>query len=338
MHAKFNMNIKKLAGCYVMFFTKSHKALAPEQFGSRKNHKSILAALNKHLNMDLLRQRGQAGALCANDAKSCYERIVHTVATLALRRLGMPAEPLVSMFETLQKAQHHVCTAFGISKRTYGGVRGVPLQGVGQGNGAGPAIWAGISTVLISAMATQGHGFNILSALTGALVSFDCYAFMDDTDAIHLAPTINTPGQTVIHEMQAVLDRWGGLLHSTGCALVPQKSYWYAIDFRWDNRQWISWSQSDMPGDVFITGADGKRVVLTRYKPDVGQETLGVMQAMDGDNRDEVRHLHSKAEAFADSMCTGFFSKNNAWYALTRGDNHNDRKSMELRHGPYPHV
>jgi hypothetical protein len=115
MHSEFNMNNKKL-GRDVMAHAERFKALAPEQFGSRKNHQSILAALNKRLTMDLLRQRRQAGAMCANDAKSCYDRIVHNVATLAIRRLGMPAAPILSMFATLQTATHHVSTAFGISK------------------------------------------------------------------------------------------------------------------------------------------------------------------------------------------------------------------------------
>jgi hypothetical protein len=72
-----------------------------------------------------------------------------------------------------------------------------------------------------------------------------------------------------------------------------------------------------MPGDILITGADGIRVVLTRHEPEVGLETLGVMQAMDGNNREEVTLLRSKALAFAESMRTGYLSKNDAWYALT---------------------
>jgi hypothetical protein len=83
MHSEFNMNNKKL-GRGVMAFAESHGALAPEQFGSRKNHQSVLATLNKRLTMDLLRQRQQAGALYANDTKSCYSRIVHNIAVLAL--------------------------------------------------------------------------------------------------------------------------------------------------------------------------------------------------------------------------------------------------------------
>jgi hypothetical protein len=54
----------------VMSFAKSHHALAPEQYGSRKHHQSILVALNKRLTMNLFRQRRQVEPLCANDAKS----------------------------------------------------------------------------------------------------------------------------------------------------------------------------------------------------------------------------------------------------------------------------
>jgi hypothetical protein len=236
MDSEFNMNNKKLRRD-VTTHTERHHTLAPEQFGSRKNHQSILAALNERLTMDLLRQRRQAGALCANDAKSCYDRIVHNVATLAIRQLGMSAAPILSMFATLQQATHRVSTAFGISKSSYGGKRDVPLQGVGQGNGAGPTIWAVISTILIAAMATQGHGFNLLSAITGILMSFVCYAFVDDTDVIHSAESTDTPGEEVIQEMQGVLDRWGGLLRATGGAIVPSKSYWYAIDFKWNGKR-----------------------------------------------------------------------------------------------------
>ena len=121
----------------------------------------------------------------------------------------MATAPVHCMFETLQRATHHVSTAFGVSAKSYGGPRREKaLQDVGQGNGAGPAIWAVISTVIIATMATQGHGFNILSALSSFLVSFVCYAFVDDTDVIHSASSTATPGERVIAEMQGVLDRW----------------------------------------------------------------------------------------------------------------------------------
>jgi hypothetical protein len=226
---------------------------------------------------------------------------------LALLCLGMARALVNSMFETIQRAKHHVSTAFGASKRSYGDTRAKPLQGACQGNGAGPAIWAVISTVIIAVMATHGHGFNIVSGLSGALVSFVCYAFVDDTNVIQSAATAATPGEVVIGEM----------LRATGGALVPSKSHWHAIDFRWTGAKCACRSTDEMPGEILIADVDGSRVALQRHKVTVGKETLVVMQAMDGVNADEILHLRNKAEDFAESMRTGMLSKNDAWFALT---------------------
>jgi hypothetical protein len=76
MDAAYNMNNKQL-GRDVMKHAESLQNLAREQYGSRKHHQASTAATNKVLMMDLLRIRHQSGALCSNDAKSCYDRVVH---------------------------------------------------------------------------------------------------------------------------------------------------------------------------------------------------------------------------------------------------------------------
>jgi hypothetical protein len=117
------------------------------------------------------------------------------------------------------------------------------------------------------AMATQGHGFNMLSAILGLLVSIVCYAFVDDTNIIYAAASTSVKGEEVIGQMQEILNRWGGLLQATGDALVPKKSYWYAIDFKWMGSSWKYRTIDDMPGNILITGVNGEQVVLTRYNP-----------------------------------------------------------------------
>ena len=82
-------------------------------------------------------------------------------------------------------------------------------------------------------MVTAGHGVNLLSAMSGTLISFICYAFVDDTDVVHAGSDVYTSGEDVMREMQVVVDRWEGGLRATGGALVPSKSYWYMIDFKW---------------------------------------------------------------------------------------------------------
>ena len=250
MNSEFNINNKKL-GRDMMNHAEKHKLLAPEQYGGRKHHRSIIAALNKRLTMDLLRLRRQSGALCSNDAKSCYDRIVHSFASIAMRRLGAHPQAVTSMLSTLQTAKHHIVTAFGTSDTHFGQDRYPPLQGLGQGNGGAPAGWTAISTPLINMMRHSGFGINLLSALSTALLSFVCYAFVDDTDIAHCS-TLQATAHEIIQEMQEVVDHWEGGLRTTGGALRVDKSFWYLIDFVWRNNQWHYATQTDSPGELSV--------------------------------------------------------------------------------------
>jgi hypothetical protein len=93
MNAEFNMNNKKL-GQKMMVNAELHREILREQYGSQRHHQCILGALNKRLTMDNLQQARRAGAPCANDAKSCYDRVVHSIATLAMRHMGVLVNPI----------------------------------------------------------------------------------------------------------------------------------------------------------------------------------------------------------------------------------------------------
>ena len=55
------------------------------------------------------------------DLKSCYDRIVHVAVILSLIRAGIPLNPAISMFQTLQDYQHLIRTAFGDSEEIHVG-------------------------------------------------------------------------------------------------------------------------------------------------------------------------------------------------------------------------
>jgi hypothetical protein len=91
-----------------------------------------------------------------------------------------------------------------------------------------------ISIPLINMLRTQGFGFKSTNILSGKEYQFACYTYVDDTDLIHIGDSNTTP-QNVFDGMQNMLNHWEGGLHTTGGALVvPDKSYWYSINFSWD--------------------------------------------------------------------------------------------------------
>jgi hypothetical protein len=83
-----------------------------------------------------------------------------------------------------------------------------PLQGAGQGNGAGPSLWALIRTVIISAMKCAGHGVQLLSPISNLALWIVCFAFVDDADTVQTAQTVEQSGEDVIRQLQTP-DRHG---------------------------------------------------------------------------------------------------------------------------------
>lgn len=152
----FNFMFKNL-GRKIMKNAEVSKALAPEHFGSRKCQRARALANNKSFTYDLMRQLNHTGAACSNDAKSCYGLIGHTQASLAMQHMGIPQAVVDCMFSTLQEPAHRVRTGYGDSSSYYGGkVWAIPIHGIGQGNGAGPAIWA-IVMPLLNILRDKGY-------------------------------------------------------------------------------------------------------------------------------------------------------------------------------------
>jgi hypothetical protein len=189
-----------------------------------------------------------------------------------MHRLGCPKEPIKYIFLSLQKAAHRIRTAFGVSDKKYDDDLEEPLQGLGQGNGCGPAGWAIVSTPIINMMRVLGFGATFFTAMSVQLVTFVCYTFVDDTDVVHTAQDFNTKGEDILAQMQQVIDHWEGGLQATGGEIVPKKSYWYLIDWIWEKGKWRYASIDDIPGDLTIPDTCGtKRVTLQRYNPEIAK-------------------------------------------------------------------
>lgn len=136
------------------------------------------------------------------------------------------------MLETIQKMQHYIRTAFGESDQSYGGDPSQPApQGILQGNGAGPAGWFAICSIMIDCMKAEGFGYSDWSAISQHAMNLVCFAFVDDTDLIHSTSDPTLTSAQLISEAQDALYTWESLLSATGGALKPPKSYWYLLDY-----------------------------------------------------------------------------------------------------------
>lgn len=122
-----------------------------------KKHKAISVCLSKVLLNSLLHPKQQCGAIAMNDTKGCFDHIVHTIVIMVLLSFGMSSVATRTLFETLQKVDHHIKTGYGVSTVAYGNGT-FPTQGTKKGNSNRPTVWGLISLNMIAMMKNKGHG------------------------------------------------------------------------------------------------------------------------------------------------------------------------------------
>jgi hypothetical protein len=316
-----NQNHKRL-GRELMKRAEAHHGIAKEQYGSRKKHASADQALNKRLTFDILRQERRSAVDTAVDLASCYDLVVHSIASLSIQRQGVPEQPIVCMFTTLQNMEHTVRTAAGESMASFGGKLWAvafehPPQGLNQGNGAGPGIWAVVSTPVLEMLRKNGFGATFEFAISGGSVRLVGFAFVDDSDIIQTAATLDEHGSVLNARAQEAIDNFVFGMRATGGEVQPIKCWWYQIEFVWHKGKWTYKSAADCPYELTVPIGNGQRTKITQMDPSDAAETLGVWLAPDGNNKQAIIALLEKSTLWADKVRTGYLTPSEAWLSMS---------------------
>jgi hypothetical protein len=124
--------------------------------------------------------------ISAVDADNCYDRIVHSIASLLFQSLGVPKEACVSIFKTIQDMKFFLQQGFGDSKDFASADGFTKTQGMCQGNGVAPAGCTVDSIPMIQAHKRKGHGVHLWCPITNKTIHLAGRLFVDDTNIEHL--------------------------------------------------------------------------------------------------------------------------------------------------------
>ena len=284
-----------------------------EQY-SRPGRSAQDNALNKRLVFDHFRFRKEPFGMCACDLKSCYDRIVHSAASIALQRIGISLPRIQCMFSTVQRLVHHVRTAFGQSEGTFGGDNHnfeLPPQGTGQGNGAAPAIWSILSSTIFQLLHKDNYSTPFRYAISAGLFRLCGFSYVDDCDLIRAGPRITE----VAKGLQDILTAWDRYMQVTGAAIAPDKCWWYLADFKWTRGQWKYRNAGDLI-DLKTRDKDGEVHSLTNLSYDKAKEMVGVFLAPDGNQKEQASELLLKAQKWSAYVKSGRLDHESTWTAL----------------------
>jgi len=172
-----------------------------------------------------------------------------------------------------------------------------------MGSGAGPQIWAAVSTPLFQILATKGFLAQIICTISTHQRSIVGSGFVDNTDlGITMADSQVT---TVLHQMQGSLGMWVALLQATGGALVPEKCFWYFIKPVWQQNkgQW-DYKDPNPCHHLKVPDDNGRLEEIPQLKVSEACQTLRVRLTMDGNDETEYQYLLEISRQWQSSMAT----------------------------------
>jgi len=116
--------------------------------------------------------------------------------------------------------------------------------------------------------------------------------------------------------MQQSVNYWEGLLRTTGGVLIPNKCFWYLIDFKWSNDKWQYITKGQSPGELVIKDNLQNSVYIPHLETFEARQTLGVCLAPDGNWTTEVAYLQSIMQDWQVKMAASRLSSQDALFSL----------------------
>jgi hypothetical protein len=216
----FNFVLKLVWGKHLIRHGEKHGCFGTENHGSRPGRQTIDALLEKLLIYEFARLSRTSLITVDNDAKSCYDRIIRTLAMVAWMAIGLPIAAAMMHNRKHQKMEHHIKSRHGLL-RPYFGTEGDELEGTGQGSRASPAIWLILSVSILAAFSHFSPGMKLYSPFEPLLVLSVLATFYADDGM----PGVNDATDECAREPAVLLQQteesaqsWGRLLFASGCA------------------------------------------------------------------------------------------------------------------------
>jgi len=116
--------------------------------------------------------------------------------------------------------------------------------------------------------------------------------------------------------MQGSVALWHGLLKATRGDLIPEKCFWYLIDFRFKNHHWKYKQWPDQQRTLHISQVDGRKVMIPRLHTTEACRMLGVRLAPDGNNEEEHKYLMGICQTWKQHMAAANLSQAAAEFSI----------------------
>jgi hypothetical protein len=166
----------------LMQHAEEHQTLNEGQYGSRAGREATALNRLEALKNNIAHCTRKPLLNRDNDASSCYDRIIVSLASLINRKYGHHRQVVLVNATTLKSAKYKLKTALGVTEgASYSHCTAFPLHGTGQGSCNSPMIWCFISSTLLDCHQERAYGALFESPDRTVTITFSMVGFVDDS-------------------------------------------------------------------------------------------------------------------------------------------------------------
>ena len=247
----------------------------------------------------------------ANDAGSCYDRIIVPPSNVIARSRGLHAHVAKIHGNTLEKAVFRIKTQLGISQGHYSHSEADPVFGTGQGSTASPPTWTLNGSLYFDVYDKHCNGADYVDMDNSITLHIGMAGYIDDNCAqVNSHPSKRTSIiQRATHDAQL----WNDILWASGGILEHEKcSYHFMVsDF---DRNGAPVLRSGTHGDpIQIIDAFGKTTTLKQLSVYTPYKTLGTYQCPGPAQRKQESVLVTKSQSLVRALATSSCHGHPAW-------------------------
>ena len=247
----------------------------------------------------------------ANDASSCYDRIVVSPSNVIARSRGLHSNIAQLHGSMLEHATYRIKTQLGISQSGYSHSFTSPVFGTGQGSCSSPPIWNLNGSLYFDVFDAHCHGAEYCDLDESILLKLGMTGFVDDNSVQSNCHPLLRP--SLIGKATHDAQLWSDILWSSGGALELDKcSYHYLrTDFDKHGAPILRTGRHGEP--IVISDPHGRSTTLKQLSVYSPYKTLGTQQCPGSAQRSQSSVLIKKAQSLVRTLATSSCHGHPAW-------------------------
>ena len=251
----------------------------------------------------------------ANDAGSCYDRIIVSPSNVIARSRGLNHNIARLHGNMLEHATYRIKTQLGVSTAGYSHCEDSPVFGTGQGSCSSPLIWALNGSLYFDVFDKYCHGATY-SDMDGQLsLRIGMAGYVDD-NSVQVNCHPRNRASLIFHATEDA-QLWSDILWSSGGVLEHDKCSYHYLRTDFDSNGAPVFRSGAHGPPIVIRDSSGAPTTLTQLSAYTPYKTLGTYQCPGSSQRKQTDVLISKARSLTRLLATSACHGHPAWMFYT---------------------